>query len=201
MAGSVYSTERRVDLVADGVDVALRVGPIADESVVARYLGDFRHILVASPTLVGDTGRFQQLADVVALPCATWGSSTDPRPKWKLGGVRLSVTAMLTVNDYLHLRDRELAGQFVTEVPSFLAAEYLQNGRLVEVLASHPFPRTPLHLLARVSQKRPIAAVRDFSAAVCYAAVDNAGGFRVRIALGLDLSLQPFLMNMSNFCP
>src|SRR5215469_16547728 len=48
----VHSTERRMDLVEDGIDVALRVGAIVHESMVARHLLKFRNVLVASPKLV-----------------------------------------------------------------------------------------------------------------------------------------------------
>lgn len=51
IAINVYTTERRVDLVSEGIDVALRVGSISDDDVVASHLMDFRHILVASPAL------------------------------------------------------------------------------------------------------------------------------------------------------
>ncbi|MNL49097.1 LysR substrate binding domain protein [compost metagenome] len=53
------------------------------------------------------------------------------------------------VNDYLQLRERALADDFITELPSFLAAKYIKEGRLVEILPDHPFPRSPLHLVYR----------------------------------------------------
>ena len=52
----VYSTERRVDLIEDGIDVALRVGAIVHEAMVARRILSFRNILVASPKLVARFG-------------------------------------------------------------------------------------------------------------------------------------------------
>src|ERR1700751_2382070 len=48
----VYSTERRLDLIEDGIDVALRVGAIVHETMVARRILSFRNIVVASPVLV-----------------------------------------------------------------------------------------------------------------------------------------------------
>ena len=47
----VHTTERRVDLVEDGIDVALRVGDIATEKLVARHMLPYRHLLVASPSI------------------------------------------------------------------------------------------------------------------------------------------------------
>ena len=158
---SVYSTERRVDLLADGVDVALRVGAIADDTVVARQMFTFRHILVASPRLIEQLGTLSRPADLGRYPCAAWGSTLDARPVWILGGHSHQVPAAFTVNDYLHLRARALAGDIVTELPSFLAAEPLKKGELVELLPGHPFPDTPLHLVYR-RQRHPSTIVRTY---------------------------------------
>ncbi|NIJ79268.1 LysR family transcriptional regulator [Xanthomonas cannabis] len=158
---SVYSTERRVDLLADGVDVALRVGPISDDSVVARHVASFRHVLVASPEMATRAADVREPQDVHSVPCATWGSAIDERPVWRLGGSAISVEPGLMVNDYLHLRDRAIAGDFLTELPSFLAAEPLRNGHLVEVLPNHPFPQSPIHLVYR-RLRHPRATVRSY---------------------------------------
>jgi hypothetical protein len=48
----------------------------------------------------------------------------DERPIWRLGASPVEVDASLMINDYLHLMDRALAGDFLTELPSFLAAEH-----------------------------------------------------------------------------
>ncbi len=53
---------------------------------------------------------------------------------WKLGNHAYDVSAVFTVNDYLHLRAGALAGNFVTELPAFIAAEYIKNGALIELL-------------------------------------------------------------------
>ena len=74
---NVYSTERRVDLLADGVDVALRVGAIGDDTIVARHMLTYRHILVASPKLLSGRDRPEGPDDILGLPCAAWGSTLD----------------------------------------------------------------------------------------------------------------------------
>ncbi len=158
---SVHSTERRLDLVADGVDVALRVGPISDDSVVARHVADFRHILVASPQMASRLTHLQHPRDIHSIACATWGSALEGTPTWRLGAVAVSVEPALMVNDYLHIRDRALAGDVLTELPSFLAAEALRNGSLVEILPDHPFPSSPIHLVYR-RLRHPRATVRTY---------------------------------------
>lgn len=158
---SVYSTERRVDFIADGVDVALRVGAIADDSVIAKKIGSFKHVLVASPKLAHITSRFTHPTDISQLRCATWGSSMDEQPIWTMGTVPMKVEASLMVNDYLQIMDRALAGDLLAELPYFLAAEHLCSGRLIEVLPEYPFPYSPVHLVYR-RLRHPLAIVRTY---------------------------------------
>lgn len=147
IAVNVHSTERRVDLVSEGVDVALRVGTIGDDSVVARHLMDFRHILVASPKLLNASPPLREPADLMNFRCAAWGSMIDARPVWRLGNHVYDVFAVFTVNDYLHLRAGAMAGDFITELPAFFAADYIKRGELIELLPEYPLPYTSLHLV------------------------------------------------------
>ncbi|WP_244484689.1 MULTISPECIES: LysR substrate-binding domain-containing protein [Rhizobium] len=64
---NVHSTERRVDLASEGIDVALSDGAVADENVVARHMLNFRHVLVASPTLVARCGDLHEMGDILRL--------------------------------------------------------------------------------------------------------------------------------------
>lgn len=158
---SVHSTERRVDLVADGIDVALRVGALSDDTIVARHVADFRHILVCSPEMAQRLTHIRQPQEIVSVPCAAWGSAIDDRPVWRLGGMAIAVEPTLMVNDYLQLLDRAVAGDVLTELPSFLAAEQLRSGRLVEILPDHPFSPSPIHLIYR-RLRHPRNTVRSY---------------------------------------
>jgi DNA-binding transcriptional LysR family regulator len=82
----VYSTERRMDLIEDGIDVALRVGPIVREAMVARHVLCFRNILVASPKLVERFGLPAEPDALHRFPCAVWASRIDGPATWELGG-------------------------------------------------------------------------------------------------------------------
>jgi DNA-binding transcriptional LysR family regulator len=80
----VYSTERRVDLIEDGIDVALRVGAIVHDTMVARRILSFRHILVASPELVERFGLPAEPDALHRFPCAVWASLIDVPARWEL---------------------------------------------------------------------------------------------------------------------
>lgn len=157
----VYSTERRVDLIEDGIDVALRVGSIVHEAMVARHVLSYRHVLVASPKLVERLGVPARPDELYRFPCAVWMSRGDAPARWDLTGHIIEPKALLSTNDYHHLRVRALAGDVVTELPPFLAAAPIQEKRLVQLLPQLPLPEQPIHLLYP-SHRHPSTIVRTY---------------------------------------
>jgi DNA-binding transcriptional LysR family regulator len=145
----LYSTERRVDLIEDGIDVALRVGAIVHEAMVARRILSFRNIVVASPELVERFGLPDEPDALHRFPCAVWASRIDVPARWELGGHVIEPKAVLATNtnDYHHLCSRALDGDVVTELPPFLAAASIREKRLVPLLPQHPLPEWPINLL------------------------------------------------------
>lgn len=133
----VFVTDRRVDLVADGVDVAIRVGEGGRGSYVGRTLARYRHRLVAAPARLQGVGVARP-EDLAALPCAAWRSGGPAA--WSLGDTRLELEPVLTTNDYQHLLQLALDAEVVTELPPFLAHGPLARGALVELLPEHPLP-------------------------------------------------------------
>lgn len=143
----VYSTERRLDLIEDGIDVALRVGAVVHEAMVARRILSFRNILVAGPQLVERFGVPAEPDALHRFPCAVWASRIDAAIRWELGGHVIEPKAVLSTNDYQHLCRRALGGDVVTELPPFLAAAAIKEQRLVPLLPQYPLPEWTLNLL------------------------------------------------------
>jgi DNA-binding transcriptional LysR family regulator len=158
---SVYTTERRVDLLQDGIDVALRVGAVIDESMVARRILAYRHMLVASPVLLQRLGEPHSVSDLHRFPCAVWAADSSTRRGWLLGEVPFEPTPSLATNDYQHLREHALSGQAVTELPPFLASADIDQGRLCPLLPSHPMPEQVINLLYP-SRRHPSSIVRAY---------------------------------------
>src|SRR2546430_4390752 len=96
----VYASNRRVDLIEDGIDVALRVGAIVHEAMVARRVLSFRNIVVASPKLVERFGVPDKPDALHRFPCAVWASRVDVPARWELGGHVVEPKAALSTNDY-----------------------------------------------------------------------------------------------------
>ncbi|OLF52963.1 LysR family transcriptional regulator [Pseudomonas chlororaphis] len=156
---SVHTTERRIDLIEDGVDVALRVGAIAHETMIARRMLAYRHILVASPLLIERLGLPNTVDALYGYPAATWSKGSSAT--WLLGERAFTPEAMLSTNDYAHLRSRALSGDAITELPPFMAAEGLREGKLLALLPDHPLPEQQINLLYP-SHRHPSAIVRAY---------------------------------------
>ena len=143
---SLLATDRKVDLIEDGIDVALRVGYIKDHQAVAQKIGTYCHQLVASPSLLEQYDTPLQPDDLLNMPCATWRDPTGSNV-WKLGDRTINIAPLFQANDYLHLEELAIGGVCVTELPPFLAQTSITRGHLVPVLADYPFPECDLHLL------------------------------------------------------
>ena len=158
---SVFSTERRVDLIQEGVDVALRVGAIVDESMVASRVAAYRHVLVASPTLLKRLGVPRTAEGLHRFPCAVWAPATGAQGVWNVGGSTFVPDPVLSTNDYLHLRTCAVQGAAVTELPPFLAQGALARGELVRVLPRLKLPEVAISLLYP-SHRHPSSLVRAY---------------------------------------
>ncbi|CAB3801776.1 HTH-type transcriptional regulator DmlR [Paraburkholderia caffeinitolerans] len=157
----IFTTDRRVDLIEDGIDVALRVGAIAHETMIARRILSYRHVLVASPALVARLGTPDSPQALHRFPCAVWSRGSGAVPAWRLGAFEHRPEPVLAINDYAHLRHRALAGDVITELPPFLAADAIRRNQLVALLPEHPLPGQELSLLYP-SHRHPSAIVRAY---------------------------------------
>lgn len=158
---NVYTTDRRVDLTQDGIDVALRIGAIVHEAMVARRLLTYRHMLVAAPELIARIGEPVTPESLDDFPLAAWSRDANIHPVWQLGEQRFEPRPMLTTNDYLQLRARALAGDVIADLPPFLASEPIRDGQLRVVLSDHPMPEQQVSLLYPL-HRHPSSIVRAY---------------------------------------
>lgn len=123
--------DRTVDLLAEGFDVALRVGPLPDSNLIARRLGWTRWRLVAQPELAA---RLDSWENAPRLAFSGRRADTD----WAKPGARL------VANTFGSLLEAACRGHGVACVPSFLCHEALRDGRLQRVFVGQEPPDAPL---------------------------------------------------------
>jgi DNA-binding transcriptional LysR family regulator len=158
---SVHSTERRLDLVQDEIDVALRIGEVVDDNVVARRLLSYEHVLVGTPELLSRLGTPVVPEDLHRFPCALWSGAAKGRTGWRLGSTVIEPVAALVTNDYQHLRAIGEAGDALVDLPPFLANDGLRSGRLVRVLPQHRMPTYNV-MLIHPFHRHPSSVVRAY---------------------------------------
>jgi len=134
-----------VDLVAEGADVALRLGEIKDPSIVRRRLGTMRRLLVASPAYLKANGAPKQPGDLSKHRSVRF-TGLPTGDQVTLGRTTVTMTPGFLSNNAVVLREALLRGLGVGLVIEFLVAEDLKKGRLVEVLPAHPL--TPIEVSA-----------------------------------------------------
>ncbi|EPJ5250935.1 LysR substrate-binding domain-containing protein [Klebsiella aerogenes] len=157
-------TNRMVDLVDEGIDLAIRIGDIQRTDLVAKYLAPYRMAICAAPDYLARHGTPQTPADLAGHQCLSHTVWTA-RNEWRLPGaaeeVRWNRDAVLRCNDGYALRMAAVAGAGLLLQPEVLLAEDLANGRLVRILQNYtPEPR-PIHLLWR-QDLRPLPKLTRF---------------------------------------
>jgi len=141
-------SDRVVNLVEEGFDVAIRAGHLVDSALIARRLGAFKRVLVASAGYLKRHGRPKSAADLEKHPCIVFGSSPTPT-LWTLHSgekrIDVRVPARLLANDMDLMLDAARAGIGIAWLPEHLLVGDLARGRLKRVLADWTSPETPVH--------------------------------------------------------
>lgn len=129
-------SDRYVNLVDEGVDVAIRIGSLADSALIARRLGETRRILVASPEYLAAHGAPSRLADLRSHSLIAFHAGQQRRG-WRFAdGQEIDLTArerFLTDSGEAAI-DQALAGGGIAAVYCYQVAPALAEGRLTEVL-------------------------------------------------------------------
>ncbi|MEO7954654.1 MAG: LysR family transcriptional regulator, partial [Polaromonas sp.] len=136
--------DRYVNLVEQGVDLAIRMGPMADSTLGARYLGTNPWVMVASPSYLKERGTPRSAADLPAHDCVVY-SSVQGDDRWSLKtatGEKMSVPVRgpLRSNNLSAILAAALAGMGLAVVPWYVARKSLDDGTVQPVLSDHSLP-------------------------------------------------------------
>jgi DNA-binding transcriptional LysR family regulator len=156
--------DRMINLVEEGVDLAVRIGHLADSSLVARHVGDMRRITVASPGYLKSRGEPKRPQDIAAhdtIRFAAYSGLTEWRFADNGNDFRLNHTPRLSTNTADAAIQYAEAGGGLTRVLAYQAAEGIKRGRLKVVLTKFEQPPLPIHIVYPTSRLLS-AKVRTF---------------------------------------
>jgi DNA-binding transcriptional LysR family regulator len=162
-----YVSNRRVDVLGEGMDVALRVRtqPSGEDGLVMRSLGQFAEFLVASPQYLRQAGPITEPGQLSQHETLDYATEFERRP-WELAGpngarAQVEHSPRLICHDFPLLREAALAGLGVARLPEVVVAEDLKRGTLVRVLPEWANPQGILHLVFP-TRRGLLPAVRVF---------------------------------------
>jgi DNA-binding transcriptional LysR family regulator len=160
-------TAHRMDLVEEGIDLAVREGQLPDSSLIATKLSDTRIVLCASPGYLDRKAAPTELHalsehDIVSVPVA--GPDSDPRRIGLPNGERLDLRPRILVNDLFSVRKLALDGRGIAPLPDYMVERDLADGLLVRLLPEAPMPRLPITALVpeRRFQPQRVRVLLDF---------------------------------------
>jgi DNA-binding transcriptional LysR family regulator len=162
--GELRLSDRMINLVEDGVDCAVRIGHLADSSLVARNVGDMRRIVVGSGDYLARRGEPKRPAEITAHDTIQFGATTAA-PEWRFveGGedIRIACTPRFITNSADAAIWHAAQGGGLTRVLAYQAAEAIGQGRVKIVLADFEQPPLPIHVVYPTSRLLS-AKVRTF---------------------------------------
>lgn len=141
--------DRYVNLVEQGVDVALRMGRLADSSLGARYLGTNPWVAVAAPDYLGRCGTPRSPEELAQHACLIY-SSVQGDDRWQFtdasgDSLGVPVQGPLRSNNLSAVLAAARAAQGIAVLPRYVARESLADGSIVPVLAPYALPAQELH--------------------------------------------------------
>lgn len=162
----IVLTSRRVDLIAEGVDFAIRAGKLDDSALIARLIKTDQLGCVAAPSYIAQHGMPRRFADLarhrVILHNAPQGSSrlrmSGPR-----GSESVTVRGPINVDEMAFQLPLAESGAGIAVVPLLVAEDFLRSGRLIRVLPQYSRRDAAIHLVYPPQRSTPkrVVLLRD----------------------------------------
>ena len=134
---NIEFSDRRVDVVAEGYDLVLRIGALEDSSIVAKRIARSELVLLASPEYLAKHGTPENLAQLAEHTCLIY----ENHQQWQFTDgdqkVKIKPNAHVISNNGYALLQMTKAGQGIVNLPLFLAKEEISAGKLVEILPQY----------------------------------------------------------------
>jgi DNA-binding transcriptional LysR family regulator len=161
-----------VDIVAQGIDVSVRLGKLRDSALAARHLGENPWVTVAGPGYLRRSGRPERPADLarhnVLIYSTVFGDDTLPYSHPRQGRLPVRVSGSLRSNSLSSLLAAVRADFGVAALPMYVAAASLKEGKVQAVLSDYALPGQEIHAVfpsRRLISARVTALVDHFAQA------------------------------------
>jgi DNA-binding transcriptional LysR family regulator len=159
----VLLNDRRVDLLEEDVDLALRVGLLPDSSMIAVRVGSFRRVLCASPGYLKSRDMPKRPNDLASHDCVSYDRAIIPGTggaRWEFGSKEtleiVAINTRLIVNSVEAAASAAIAGSGVARMPWYLANGFVKSGLLLTLLESYEPPLLPISLIYPGQSKVPL---------------------------------------------
>lgn len=154
VAARVLMVNRVVNLIGEGVDLAVRLAPLRDSTLTAIRIGEVRTLFCASPDYLAERGSPTTLGDLACHDCIglnaegdaelwPFDATTDRRARVR----SVRVQTRLSVNNAAAAIDASLRGHGIICARSYQVAEHIEAGRLVSLLPDFEPPAAPAHIV------------------------------------------------------
>ena len=157
-------SDRIVDLVEEGYEAAIRIGPLADSGLIAKALKPYDMWLCAAPQYLQQAGTPHTAKDLAEHNCLGF-SYWQKKNIWRLRKLvvveSVQVKGRLTVNSGQALKMAALAGLGIIMQPEILVGDDVAQGQLVRILADYELPSRPMHIVY-LADRRPTPKLRSF---------------------------------------
>ena len=155
----VVASDRKLDLIEEGLDLALRITNTLDGNMIARPISPIRTLICASPDYLARRGTPLTPDDLRQHDCLIYNGIPEPN-QWSFvceGGevYKVAVTGPLEADNGDILVGAALAGMGITRSPSFMIGDALAEGRLVPLLSGYHMPKLTLSVLYPSRQYLP----------------------------------------------
>ena len=145
----VNLTNRRVDLITEGIDLAIRIGDLPDSGLVARRLGDYHFVCCASPDFIRRHGKLSRPSQLAQARCLI-NLNFVPRNRWPFIGpdgeeVIISVGGGIEIDNDDAQRKLAIDGAGIAYLPRDLVADDLAEARLIAMFPAWRMTTMPIH--------------------------------------------------------
>jgi DNA-binding transcriptional LysR family regulator len=153
VSARLHLLDRPVNLIDEGIDLALRIAHLADSTLVAIRVGEVRRVLAAAPRYLALHPRIREPSDlakhhIIAMTHFGIDSWSFPPASDSTVSRTVQFTPRLVINSVRGAVSSAVEGHGITRVFSYQVAEQVREGRLGIVLADHEHPPLPVHLIS-----------------------------------------------------